>query len=86
MPNSQESYGTADTDVRTGLPLDVGSSDLEGPGSAKKNGGFFENGLLRALETPHRGAGGVPEVKVVGNGHCHGKAVRLNLDLTDLVS
>ncbi|KAH9990180.1 Metallo-dependent phosphatase [Russula vinacea] len=67
----QESYGTADTDARTGLPLDVGSSDLEKPGSAKKNGGFFESGLLHALETPHRGAGGIPEVKVVGNGHCH---------------
>jgi len=69
--DSQESYGTADTDARTGLPLDVGSSDLEEPGSAKKNGGFFDNGLLHALETPHRGAGGIPEVKVVGNGHCH---------------
>ncbi|KAI0271916.1 Metallo-dependent phosphatase [Russula aff. rugulosa BPL654] len=67
----QESYGTADTDARTGLPLDVGTSDLEGRGSAKKNGGFFEDGLLHALETPHRGAGGIPEVKVVGNGHCH---------------
>jgi len=67
----QESYGAADTDPRTGLPLDVGSSDLEGPGSAKKNDGFFLNGLLHALETPHRGAGGIPEVKVVGNGHCH---------------
>ena len=73
--DSQESYGTADTDARTGLPLDVGTSDLEGQGSAKKNGGFFENGLLHALETPHRGAGGIPEVKVVGNGHCHSKAV-----------
>jgi len=71
---SQESYETPDTDSRTGLPLDVGSSDLEGPGSAKKNGGLFTNGLLHALETPHRGAGGLPEVKVVGNGHCHGKA------------
>jgi len=28
---------------------------------------------MQALETPHRGAGGIPEVKVVGNGHCHGK-------------
>lgn len=73
--HSQESYETPDTDPRTGLPLDVGSSDLEGPGSGKKNGGFFLGGLLHALETPHRGAGGIPEVKVVGNGHCHGKAV-----------
>ncbi|KAI0259375.1 Metallo-dependent phosphatase-like protein [Gloeopeniophorella convolvens] len=67
----QESYGKADVDPRTGRPLDVGSSDLEEPGSGKKNDGFFEKGLLHALETPHRGAGGVPEVKVVGNGHCH---------------
>ncbi|KAI0291650.1 Metallo-dependent phosphatase [Multifurca ochricompacta] len=44
---------------------------LMAPGSAKKNGGFFQDGLLHALETPHRGAGGIPEVKVVGNGHCH---------------
>ena len=73
--HSQESYETPDTDSRTGLPLDVGSSDLERPGSAKKNGGFFQNGLSHALETQHRGAGGIPEVKVVGNGHCHGKAV-----------
>jgi len=46
---------------------------MEGSGSAKKNAGFFEKGLLRALETPHRGARGIPEVKVVGNGHQHGK-------------
>ncbi|KAF8266128.1 Metallo-dependent phosphatase-like protein [Lactarius quietus] len=67
----QESYLTADTDPRTGQLLDFGTSDLESPGSAKKNDGFFEKGLLRALETQHRGAGGIPEVKVVGNGHCH---------------
>jgi hypothetical protein len=73
--HSQESYETPDRDSRTGLPLDVGSSDLERPGSAKKNGGFFQNGLSHALETPHRGAGGIPEVKVVGNGHCHGETV-----------
>jgi len=70
---SQESYETPDTDPRTGLPLDVGTSDLERQGSAKENGGLFTNGLLHAPETPHRGAGGIPEVKVVGNGHCHGK-------------
>jgi hypothetical protein len=73
--HSQESYETPDTDSRTGLPLDVGSSDLERQGSAKKNGGFFQNGLSHALETQHRGAGGIPEVKVVGNGHCHGKTM-----------
>jgi hypothetical protein len=85
--HSQESYEAPDTDPRTGLPLDIGSSDLEGPGSAKKNGGFFQDGLLHALETQHRGAGGIPEVKVVGNGHCHGKAVcsvstRLGMEVT----
>jgi hypothetical protein len=72
---SQESYSAPDTDTRTGLPLDVGSSDLEGQGAGKKNGGFFKNGLLRAFETSHRGRGGIPEVKVVGNGHSHGKGV-----------
>ena len=74
---SQETYSTPDTDPRTGQPLDIGTSDLESPSSAKKNAGFFEKGLLHALETPHRGAGGIPEVKVVGNGHCHGMAVFL---------
>jgi hypothetical protein len=70
---SQESYNVADTDPRTGQALDVGTSGLEKQGSAKKSDGFFEKGLLRAFETQHRGAGGIPEVKVVGNGHCHGK-------------
>ncbi|KAL4078830.1 Metallo-dependent phosphatase-like protein [Scleroderma yunnanense] len=66
----QESYGTPDTDTRTGLPLDVGTS-LETSGAAKKNGGMFEKGLLSALESVHRAGGGIPEVKVVANGHCH---------------
>ncbi|KAF9234987.1 Metallo-dependent phosphatase-like protein [Melanogaster broomeanus] len=48
----QESYADPDTDIRTGLPLDIG-------------------GLLKALESEHRGAGAIPEVKVVANGHCH---------------
>lgn len=72
--NSQKSYAEADIDPRTGQPLDIGTSDLEKKGSAKKTEGFFEKGLLRSLETQHRGAGGIPEVKVVGNGHSHGKA------------
>jgi hypothetical protein len=46
---SQESYGTPDTDPRTGQLLDVGTSDLEGPGSAKKSDGFFEKGLCCVL-------------------------------------
>ena len=65
-----------DTDSRTGLPLDIGINDLEGPGSAKKGDGMFENGLLKALESEHRAGGVVPEVKVVANGHCHGKRRR----------
>lgn len=67
----QESYGTVDKDSRTGLPLDVGIRELEGPGSAKKSDGMFENGLLKALESEHRAGGIIPEVKVVANGHCH---------------
>ncbi|KAF8556455.1 Metallo-dependent phosphatase [Imleria badia] len=67
----QESYGTPDKDSRTGLPLDVGLQGLEGPGSAKKSDGMFENGLLKALESEHRAGGAIPEVKAVANGHCH---------------
>ncbi|KAI0037808.1 hypothetical protein FA95DRAFT_1613865 [Auriscalpium vulgare] len=66
-----ETYGKADSDRDTGRPLDVGIHDLEGAGNAKYNDGFFEKALLSAKESDHRGSGGVPEVKVVGNGHCH---------------
>ncbi|KAG6331867.1 hypothetical protein ID866_7223 [Astraeus odoratus] len=67
----QESYGTPDTDKRTGLPLDIGLSGLEGSGAAKKSDGMFEKGLLAALETDHVAGLAIPEVKVVANGHCH---------------
>lgn len=67
-----ETYSKADTDPRTGKALDVGVHDLEGPGSPKENEGFFEKGLLKAAENDHTGKGDVHEVKVVGNGHCHG--------------
>ncbi|KAI0315885.1 Metallo-dependent phosphatase [Amylostereum chailletii] len=66
-----ETYGQADYDPRTGKPLDVGLGDLESSGAAKHNDGMFEKGLLRATESEHTGTGGAPEVKVVGNGHCH---------------
>ena len=69
----QETYDTPDRDRRTGQPLDIGLHGLEGPGSAKKNDGMFENGLLKALESEHRAGGATPEVKVVANGHCHSK-------------
>ena len=68
---SQESYSNADIDPMTGKPLDVGTSDLERKGSAKGNDGFFEKGLMTALESNHRGGGLFREVKVIGNGHCH---------------
>jgi hypothetical protein len=60
-----------DTDSRTGQSLDIGLHGLEGPGSAKKSDGMFENGLLKALESDHKAKGAIPEVKVVANGHCH---------------
>jgi len=55
----------------TGKPLDVGISGQEAPGNAKHNDGFFEKGVLKALESEHVAAGRVPEVKVIGNGHRH---------------
>ncbi|KAG8215016.1 Metallo-dependent phosphatase-like protein [Butyriboletus roseoflavus] len=67
----QESYGTPDTDSRTGQPLDIGLHELEGPGSAKNSDGMFDNGLTKALESQNLAAGVIPEVKVVANGHCH---------------
>jgi hypothetical protein len=70
-PFSQESYSNADIDPSTGKPLDVGVSDLERKGSAKGNAGFFEKGLMTALESNHRSGGVQREVKVVANGHCH---------------
>lgn len=34
---------------------------------------MFEKGLKKALESGHVTGGGIPEVKVVANGHCHSK-------------
>ena len=69
---SQESYSKADIDPTTGKPLDVGISGIEGKGSAKGNAGFFEKGLMSALESNHLARGVYREVKVVANGHSHG--------------
>ncbi|EJD07471.1 Metallo-dependent phosphatase [Fomitiporia mediterranea MF3/22] len=66
-----ESYSTPDVDSNTGIPLDIGIHDIEDPGNAKKNDGFFDKGILQALETDHSAGGNVKEVKVIGNGHCH---------------
>jgi hypothetical protein len=34
---------------------------------------MFDKGLKKALESGHVAGGGIPEVKVVANGHCHSK-------------
>lgn len=67
----------ADFDANTGLPLDIGIHDLEDDGSAKKNDGFFEKGILQAMETEHNAGGNLREVKVIGNGHQHSKSLQL---------
>ncbi|TFK52074.1 Metallo-dependent phosphatase [Heliocybe sulcata] len=67
----QESYDDPDTNPSNSQPLDVGMHGLEPKGSAKKSDGFFEKALLAAKESEHVAGGGVSEVKVVGNGHCH---------------
>lgn len=65
-----ESYSKADIDSQTKKPLDVGLHGLESPGNAKKSDGFFERGILKALESEHI-TNNIQEVKVIGNGHCH---------------
>lgn len=67
----QESYVDADINPETGEQLDFGSHDLELSGAAKTNGGMFEKGLLKAMESDHSAGRSTREVKVVANGHCH---------------
>ena len=55
----------------TGKPLDVGIGGLEPAGNAKKSDGFFDKGVMKAMESSNV-ASKVHEVKVIGNGHCHG--------------
>jgi len=71
----QESFSKADRDPRTNKPLDVGLYGNEPPGSSKTNKGFFDKGLLKALESDHVAARNALEVKVVGNGHCHSEVI-----------
>ena len=73
MSRRQETYSAADKDPQTGKPLDVGIHDLEEPGAAKKQDGFFHKGILQAFESDHPSGTLAPEVKVVANGHCHRK-------------
>jgi hypothetical protein len=54
----------------------VGLHDLESAGNAKKSDGFFEKGILKALESDHI-TNTIQEVKVIGNGHCHGMSAFL---------
>jgi len=72
-----EVYLPADIDPNSKQLLDVGSQ-IDGPGAADTNGGFFPLALMTALESEveqRLSAGGNSEarkeVKVVGNGHCH---------------
>ncbi|KAG6857449.1 hypothetical protein H0H87_003516 [Tephrocybe sp. NHM501043] len=69
----REAYAKADSDPRTRKALDVGTSGQESAGNAKTNAGFFEDGVLKAMENDHVGKGNAPEVKAIGNGHCHSK-------------
>lgn len=53
----------------------MGITGQEKPGNAKKNGGMFEKGILKAMESDHRSNGNALEVKAVANGHCHSKVL-----------
>ncbi|KAJ7115908.1 Metallo-dependent phosphatase-like protein [Mycena epipterygia] len=64
-----ETYDKADTSS-TGRPLDIGITGLEAKGNPKQSDGFFEKGILKALESDHV-SNNVQEVKVIGHGHCH---------------
>ncbi|KDR80533.1 hypothetical protein GALMADRAFT_90903 [Galerina marginata CBS 339.88] len=66
-----ESYAKPDMNPRTGRALDVGITGQEPAGNAKHNDGFFEKGILKAMESDHIANRNAHEVKVIGNGHCH---------------
>ena len=72
MLSRPESYSSkADKNPSTGKPLDIGITGLENPGNAKESEGFFAKGVLKAMESANV-ANNAHEVKVIGNGHCHG--------------
>ncbi|KAG8961718.1 hypothetical protein FRC03_005045, partial [Tulasnella sp. 419] len=64
-----ESYSEPDV-TASGEKLDFGDR-LDSGGAPTHNSGFFENGILKAKENDQDPNSNVPEVKVVGNGHCH---------------
>lgn len=66
-----ETYYDPDKDPLTGRLLDKGESGNELPGNSKESDGFFEKAILGSLENDHTGKGNTPEVKAIGNGHCH---------------
>jgi hypothetical protein len=71
MIRRQESYSAPDLDPSTSKPLDVGIHGIELRGSSLQNDGFFEKGVLMAMESDHIAGGNMREVKVIANGHCH---------------
>ena len=75
VSSSIEAYNSPDIDSDTDIPLDIGIHDIEEDGSAKNNDGFFEKGVLKALESEHDASQGLREVKVIGNGHCHSQSL-----------
>ncbi|KAJ7606104.1 Metallo-dependent phosphatase-like protein [Mycena polygramma] len=64
-----ETYAKADVGS-SGRVLDIGISGLEMKGDAGDSDGFFEKGILKAMESDHVNSN-VQEVKVIGHGHCH---------------
>ncbi|KAJ6581440.1 Metallo-dependent phosphatase [Mycena capillaripes] len=64
-----ETYGKPDTGA-SGRVLDMGITGLEAKGDASDSDGFFDKGILTAMESDHVSSH-IQEVKVIGHGHCH---------------
>jgi hypothetical protein len=68
-----EAYETADKDTGDGHDLNFGDQ-LDGMGSSKHNGGFFEHAIKQAFASLDSEDGTrvpIAEVKVLSHGHCH---------------
>jgi len=67
-----EAYDAADKDTTDGGDLDVGDQ-LDGEGSSKHNGGFFNKGIKQAFAESSSASSAMQtaEVKVLSHGHCH---------------
>ena len=68
--------------LKSGVPLDVGDHDTEAHGNSKHNDGFFEDGVLQAMESDRTARGNQREVKVISNGHDHCKCCYLRSSAT----